>query len=68
MSKPWKPDRKTVELRPSRIRREPPPAPEKPKALNAYPTEQEAWTVALGVILFGVAITIITLGISDMLS
>ena len=51
--------------RPSRIRREPPPA-EKPKSLRAYPTtERETWIVVIGVLLFGIAITIITLGISD---
>lgn len=51
--------------RPSRIRREPPPM-EKPKSLRAYPTtERETWIVVIGVLLFGIAITIITLGISD---
>ena len=51
--------------RPSRIRREPPP-PDKPKSLRAYPTtEKETWIVVIGVHLFGIAITIITLGLSD---
>ena len=51
--------------RPSRIRREPPP-PDKPKSLRAYPTtEKETWIVIIGVLLFGIAITIITLGLSD---
>ncbi|HVH38359.1 MAG TPA: hypothetical protein VM757_07215 [Sphingomicrobium sp.] len=51
--------------RPSRIRREPPPL-EKPQSLRAYPTtERETWIVVIGVLLFGIAITIITLGISD---
>ena len=51
--------------RPSRIRREPPP-PDKPKSLRAYPTtEKETWIVVIGVLLFGIAITIITLGLSD---
>lgn len=66
-----KPVRKSsVELaagapRPSRIRRDPPP-PEKPKTLRTYPTtERETWIVIIGVLLFGIAITIITLGISD---
>ena len=68
MSKPFKPGRQSVELRPSKIRREPPaPAPQ-PKTLQPYPTEREAWTVALGVILFAIAVTIITLGISDITS
>lgn len=64
--------RKTVELtpaaRPSRIRREPPPAPREPKELRAYPTERETWTVAIGVVLFAIAIAIITFGISDYTS
>ena len=51
--------------RPSRIRRDPPP-PDKPKSLRAYPTtEKETWIVIIGVLLFGIAITIITLGLSD---
>ena len=51
--------------RPSRIRRDPPP-PDKPKSLRAYPTtEKETWIVVIGVLLFGIAITIITLGLSD---
>ena len=69
MSKPWKPRRETVELRPSRIRRDPVRA-EKPAAPNSYwdPTEWEAWMVGIGVSLFGLAIAIIILGISDYTS
>ena len=67
MNKPWTPKRATVELRPSRIRRDPPPpAPvAKPSALNAYPTERETWTVIIGVLMFAIAITIIIIGFSD---
>ena len=52
----------------SRIRRDPPPEAAKPKALKAYPTEREMMTVVVGVILFGIAIMIITLGFSDITS
>jgi hypothetical protein len=71
VSKQWTPRRQTVELspaaeqRPSRIRREPPPAAPQPKALNAYPTEREMWTVVIGVVLFAIAITIIVFGVSE---
>ena len=62
-----KPGKQTVELSappPSRIRREPPPV-EKLKSVRAYPTERETWTVIIGVALFGIALTIIALGISE---
>ena len=71
VSKQWTPRRQTVQLnpaaqqRPSRIRRDPPPAAPQPKALNPYPTERETWAVAIGVVLFALAITIIIIGISD---
>ena len=68
-----KPAKSFVELnrdgpRPSRIRREPPPPPEKPKELKAYPTERETWAVSIGVLLFGIAITIIIIAFSDYTS
>lgn len=59
--------RPTVELRPSKIRREP-PAPTAQQGLLPEPTEREAWTVILGVLMFGIAITIIILGLSDYTS
>jgi hypothetical protein len=74
VSRNWTPKRPTVELDPSaeprvsRIRRDPPPEAAKPKALNPYPTEREVRTVIVGVILFGIAIMIITLGFSDITS
>ena len=64
MSKQWNPQRHTVELRPSRIRREPPPFVA-PKELNPYPTERETMTVVVGVVMFAVAIMIIIIGVSD---
>jgi hypothetical protein len=55
--------RKTVELRPSRIRREP-PAPAPVKQLRVDQEERELWTVAIGVVMFSIAIAIITMGFS----
>ena len=59
--------RKTVEARPSRIRREP-PAVVVQKAVNPYPTEREIWTVVIGVLLFAIAIALVTFGVSDVTS
>ena len=64
------PRKSTVELakdapRASRIRKEPPPL-EKPKTLRSFYTpEQEGWVVVIGVILFGLAIFVISIGISE---
>lgn len=72
MSKQLKPGKKTVELkgtsRPSRIRRDPPPPVAAKKALRPYPTEREVWIVAVGVVLFALAISIITFGFSQITS
>jgi len=63
--------RQTVELeasaRPSRIRRDPAPV-EKPKEVRSYPTEQEIWAVVIGVIVFALAITVATVGISNAIN
>lgn len=60
-------DRKgTVELRPSRIRREPPAPAKQQRALRAYSTERETWTVVIGVLLFAIAFAVITIGFSDL--
>lgn len=68
-----KPGKSTVELsaaapRPSRIRREPPPRPAqaKDKAM-ADVAEREAWTVALGILMFGLAIAIITIAVGNFI-
>lgn len=53
--------------RPSRIRRDPLPV-QTQKAVKPYPSEREIWTVALGVILFALAIAVITVAISDYTS
>ena len=63
--------KKSVELKPSRIRREPVPiagaaGPEKLRHWD--PSERETWIVGVGVVLFGVAMAIIIIGFSDFLS
>ena len=51
--------------KPSRIRREPPPV-EKPRSLRTYgSSEKEQWVVAIGVVLFALAIFIILFGFSE---
>jgi hypothetical protein len=63
--------KKTVELeasaRPSRIRRDP-PGRLKQKTVQPYPSEREVWAVVIGVILFALALTIITVSISEYTS
>ncbi|WP_028969008.1 hypothetical protein [Sphingomonas sp. URHD0057] len=55
--------------RPSRIRRDPVPvASPKKKPVQAYPTEREVWTVVIGVVLFALAITVITVGTSNYIN
>ena len=54
-------------VRKSRIRRDP-PAQVKQKAVNPYPSEREAWVVAIGVCLFALAIAVITVGFSGFTS
>ena len=65
MSKPLNSGKKAVLLQPSRIRREP-AAPVAEKSVRAYPTERETWTVVIGVLMFALAITILTFRISDI--
>jgi hypothetical protein len=71
VSKPWIPRRKTVELqpaeRPSRIRRDP-PAVSAQKSVQPYPTEREIWAVVIGVVLYALAITAITVGGSAIIN
>ncbi|HET9458981.1 MAG TPA: hypothetical protein VFO51_03265 [Sphingomicrobium sp.] len=73
MSRTWTPRKKTVEMdpsaRPSRIRRDPPPAAAVPeKALQPFSTEREARIVVIGVLLFALAFFILSIGISDITS
>ena len=69
MSKQWKPGKKTVELAPSRIRRDPVRS-EKPGDWKHYwdPAEWETWMVVVGVVLFALAITALSIGISEVTS
>lgn len=61
MSKHWKPRRPTVELAPSRIRRQ--PVREEAKVEPVSP-EREMWGGVAGIILFAVALAVITVGIA----
>lgn len=70
MSKPWKPGKKTVELRPSRIRREPVRS-EEAQRLDKVRWHSPEWEVRLaiiGIILFALAINAVTIGISVITS
>ena len=71
MSKPWKPSRQSVELRSSRIRREPvrpsrirrdPVRHE--KEVQAASQEREIWSGVAGVLLIAVALAVAITGIS----
>ena len=55
----WKPAKPTVELRPSRIRRDP---PHRAKVVEPVSTERETWFGVLGISLFALAITGIIIG------
>ena len=68
MSKPFNPGRQSVELRPSKIRREPPPAAPVRQTVLPDDSEREGWVVAIGVLAFALAITILIFWISDYTS
>lgn len=59
---------RTSGTRPSRIRRDPPPPVKVKQAVVPSDPEREAWTVVIGVLLFGLAITIIIFALSDYTS
>ena len=61
MSKPWKPSKPTVELRPSRIRRDP---PQLAKTVTPVSAEYETWFGVLGITIFALAISAIVIGFS----
>jgi micrococcal nuclease len=65
VSKQWKPGKQTVELRPSRIRREPvrPQAP-----VKAISPEREIWMTVFGVALFAIVSAAIIFGFSEITS
>ena len=63
--------KQTVELKPSRIRREPARAAEPVgPAAKAWwqSSEWETWIVVVGVITFALAITLLSIGISEVTS
>lgn len=65
MSRQWKPRKDTVELRPSRIRRE--PARTEESRLDKVQWRTPEWEIRLaiiGIILFALAINIITVAVS----
>jgi hypothetical protein len=71
MSKKWTPNKPTVELRESRIRREPVRV-EKPadSVTRSYwdPSEWETWAVVVGVVMFAVALSAVIIGVSEITS
>ena len=66
MSKHWGPPKTTVKAKPSRIRREPPP-PEKPASLDKAMWQSREWEIGIaivGMILFALAINVVSIGFS----
>ena len=67
MASPLKSGKQSVRLgapvRASRIRRDPPPIAK--KVVERDPSEQDAWTVVVGVVAFALAIAIIIIGFSS---
>ena len=66
MAKPWKPEKKTVEMRPSRIRRDPVPADKSSLIDNKLQwdtSERDIYFAVIGIIAFAVAIDIIIMAI-----
>jgi hypothetical protein len=67
MAKPLKPGSTKVEIRPSRIRRDPVPAKEaeaEKKLQWGRSDEREIWLGILGIVVFALAIDVIMVGIS----
>ncbi|MGI8705934.1 MAG: hypothetical protein ACR2JJ_09110 [Sphingomicrobium sp.] len=65
MSKLLKPGRTNVELRPSRIRRDPPvPAEQAAKEVSWRSSEGEIKLAVIGIVMFALAINAVVLGIS----
>ena len=67
MSKPWKPGKETVPLRPSRIRRDP-LRPDKLDKVEAKPwsREREMWGAFAGVVLIAAACAALMVGVSQV--
>lgn len=67
MSKPWKPGREAVQLRPSRIRRDPVRL-DKLDSVEAKPLspEREVWGAVAGVLLIAAGCTALVVGLSQV--
>ncbi len=66
MSRKWEPKKSTVEMQPSRIRREP-VSNDKPQTLIKLQAHSREWEIALGivgVILFALAINAVWFGVN----
>ena len=66
MSNEWKPAKPTVELRQSRIRREPPPPEKATIAGKSVPWRSSEWEIKLaifGIVLFALAIDIVIIAV-----
>lgn len=66
MSREWKPKKGTVELRPSRIRRDP-AGDGKPTTLVKFQGRSREWDIVIGIVgilLFAIAINALWLGIN----
>ena len=69
MSKPWNPNRHTVELRaPSKIRREPLPRPVDKMTVLPDDSDNETWAVVTGMLAFALAICILIFAVSDYIN
>jgi hypothetical protein len=66
VSKPSTPGKKTVELRPSRIRRDPVHVKEEQRLDKVHwrSSEKEIWLAVLGMVAFALAINAVVIGIS----
>ena len=63
-----KSDKPSVELTPSKIRRDPPPRAGKTLVEYAREREGEGWAVAIGILAFALSITFLILWVSDYTS
>ena len=69
MSKPWTPEKPTVELRVSKIRRDPPPRPvDKLTVLPTDESDNETWPVVIGMLAFALAICILIFSLADYIN
>lgn len=69
MSRQWEPRKQTVELQPSRIRRD--PAPDQPRGLAKIEWDSREWEIRFaiaGVILFALGIAAVAFDIGEVLS